>query len=93
MFAYIIISKLYIWPWLKRVAPEKGLFALSAIHLSRHLGSTVLVLFIVDPAVPLEWKNAVAYGILLLFFHLSGGVGYCKRLKSYEACCVGANYS
>ena len=63
--AYGTLARIYVWPWLTRVPLEQGLLALSVIHLSRHIGATVWVPFIVDPAIPMPWKNAVAYGDLL----------------------------
>lgn len=65
LIIYVLIAKWYIWPRLKALPLQEALVPLLFLHTLRHIGMTVLVAGVVDPAVPQTFTVPLAYGDLV----------------------------
>jgi len=60
--AFGIVTKLYIWPWLRTLRREDALLALVVPHTFRFVGLSFLVPGVVSPSLPPAFANPAAYG-------------------------------
>ena len=65
LIVYALIAKWYIWPRLTALPLHEALVPLLFLHAMRHIGTTVLVTVILDPAVPQAFTVPLAYGDLV----------------------------
>jgi hypothetical protein len=63
--AFGIVTKLYIWPWLRTLRREDALLALVVPHTFRFVGLSFLVPGVVSPSLPPAFANPAAYGDLV----------------------------
>ena len=63
--AFGIVTKLYIWPWLRTLRREDALLALAVPHTFRFVGLSFLVPGVVSPSLPPAFANPAAYGDLV----------------------------
>jgi hypothetical protein len=63
--AYGIVTKLYIWPWLRVVPREDALTALVVPHTFRFIGLSFLVPGVVSPSLSPDFAAPTAYGDLV----------------------------
>jgi hypothetical protein len=63
--AYGIVTKLYIWPWLRVVPREDALIALVVPHTFRFIGLSFLVPGVVSPSLSPDFAAPTAYGDLV----------------------------
>ncbi len=63
--AYGIVTKLYIWPWLRVVPREDALIALVVPHTFRFIGLSFLVPGVVSPSLSPDFAAPAAYGDLV----------------------------
>ena len=64
LIVYAIIARWYVWPRLKALPLHEALVPLLFVHTLRHIGMTVLVTKLLDPAVPQAFTIPLAYGDL-----------------------------
>ena len=65
LIVYALIAKWYVWPRLTALPLYEALVPLLFLHTLRHIGMTVLVTMILDPAVPQAFTVPLAYGDLV----------------------------
>jgi hypothetical protein len=63
--AYGIVTKLYIWPWLRVMPREDALTALVVPHTFRFIGLSFLVPGVVSPSLSPDFAAPAAYGDLV----------------------------
>jgi hypothetical protein len=63
--AFGLVTKIYILPWLRRVARDDALVALVAPHAFRFVGLSFLVPGVVSPSLPPAFAAPAAYGDLV----------------------------
>src|SRR5258705_10391072 len=63
--AFGIVTKLYIWPWLRGMPREDSLIALVVPHTFRFIGLSFLVPGVVSPSLSPDFAAPTAYGDLL----------------------------
>jgi hypothetical protein len=63
--AYGIVTKLYIWPWLRVMPREDALTALVVPHTFRFIGLSFLVPGVVSPSLSPDFAAPTAYGDLV----------------------------
>ncbi|HSV24921.1 MAG TPA: hypothetical protein VLJ17_18035 [Xanthobacteraceae bacterium] len=61
---YGIVTRLYIWPWLRAAPRDEALVALAAPHMSRFVGLSFLVPGVVSPTLSPAFAVPAAYGDL-----------------------------
>lgn len=64
LIVYALIAKWYVWPRLTALPLHEALIPLLFVHTLRHIGMTVLVTALLDPAVPQAFTVPLAYGDL-----------------------------
>lgn len=62
--AYTLLYRIYLRPWLQTKAFEQAVLPFLILHIFRFLGLNLLVTGQVDPAVPREALQIMAYGDL-----------------------------
>jgi len=65
LIVYALIAKWYLWPRLTALPLHEALVPLLFLHAMRHIGTTVLVTVILDPAVPQAFTVPLGYGDLV----------------------------
>lgn len=65
LIVYALIAKWYVWPRLTPLPLYAALDPLLFFHAMRHIGMTLLVAVILDPALPREFTVPLAYGDLV----------------------------
>ena len=63
--AFGIVTKLYIWPWLRGMPREDSLTALVVPHTFRFIGLSFLVPGVVSPSLSSDFAAPAAYGDLV----------------------------
>ena len=63
--AFGIVTKLYIWPWLRGMPREDSLLALVVPHTFRFIGLSFLVPGVVSPSLSADFAAPAAYGDLV----------------------------
>jgi hypothetical protein len=63
--AFGIVTKLYIWPWLRVMSREDSLIALIVPHTFRFIGLSFLVPGVVSPSLFRDFAAPAAYGDLV----------------------------
>ena len=63
--AFGIVTKLYIWPWLRAMPREDSLTALVVPHTFRFIGLSFLVPGVVSPSLSSNFAAPAAYGDLV----------------------------
>ena len=63
--AFGIVTKLYIWPWLRGMPREDSLLALVVPHTFRFIGLSFLVPGVVSPSLSSDFAAPAAYGDLV----------------------------
>ncbi len=63
--AFGLITKLYIWPWLRTLKRDDALVPLLAPHTFRFIGLSFLVSGVVSPSLPSAFAAPAAYGDLV----------------------------
>ncbi len=64
LIVYALIAKWYVWPRLNTLPLHEALVPLLLLHALRHIGMTVLVTVMLDPAVPQAFTVPLGYGDL-----------------------------
>ena len=65
LIVYALIAKWYVWPRLTTLPLHEALVPLLFVHALRHIGTTVLVTGVIDPATPQAFTVPLAYGDLV----------------------------
>jgi len=60
-----IVTKLYIWPWLRVMTREEALLPLMVPHMFRFLGLSFLVPGVVSASLSPDFARPAAYGDLV----------------------------
>jgi hypothetical protein len=55
----------YVWPALTKLPRNSALIPLVFVHVPRYVGMTLLVAGMVDPRLPIGFRNNAAYGDLI----------------------------
>ena len=55
----------WVWPSLSKLSRDSALVPLVFVHIFRYVGMTLLVTGMVDPRLPIGFRNSAAYGDLL----------------------------
>lgn len=62
--AFGLVTKLYIWPWLRSQGRDEAILALVVPHTFRFVGLSFLVPGVVSPSLPPAFAAPAAYGDL-----------------------------
>jgi hypothetical protein len=60
-----VVAKWYVWPYLTTLSRNSALVPLLFVHVPRYVGMTLLVAYMLDPKLPIEFRSGAAYGDLL----------------------------
>jgi hypothetical protein len=60
-----LVTKLYIWPWLRTLERDDALLPLVAPHMFRFIGLSFLIPGVVAPSLPSAFAAPAAYGDLV----------------------------
>jgi hypothetical protein len=63
--AFGLVTKLYLWPWLRLLQRDNALVPLMLPHTFRFIGLSFLVPGVVSPALPSAFAAPAAYGDLV----------------------------
>jgi hypothetical protein len=63
--AFVMVTKLYIWPPLRVMRPEDALIPLVVPHMFRFIGLSFLVVGVVTPSLQPAFAKPAAYGDLV----------------------------
>jgi hypothetical protein len=58
----IVISALYVWPWLGAMERDRAMTVMIAPHMFRFIGLSFLVTGVVSPSLPSQFAVPAAYG-------------------------------
>jgi hypothetical protein len=62
---FSIVAAWYVWPYLTKLSLNSALIPLLFVHVPRYVGMTLLVAYMLDPKLPIEFRSGAAYGDLL----------------------------
>lgn len=65
IFVFGTVTAWYVWPSLKKRPRDSVLTALLWVHVFRYVGMTELVVYMIDQALPAEFRSSAAYGDLV----------------------------
>src|SRR5215813_6240012 len=65
LIVYALIAKWYVWPRLTALPLSAALVPLLLVHAMRHIGTTVLMTGVIEPATPQAFTVPLAYGDLV----------------------------
>ena len=65
VFVFGIVTAWYVWPLLTKRSRDYCLTTLLWVHVFRYVGTTELVVYMIDQTLPAEFRSSAAYGDLL----------------------------